>query len=36
MTSGHPRVVCAVQRLAGTIQIDADTIIRLLFTAGLP
>jgi hypothetical protein len=36
ITSGHPRAVCALQRVAGTIQMDADTRRMVLLTAGLP
>jgi hypothetical protein len=36
MTSGHPRVACAVQRVAGIIQIDADTVRMIRFTGGSP
>lgn len=35
MASGHPRGVCAAQRLAGKIQIDAEIIRTHLFTAEL-
>src|SRR5215469_12070722 len=35
MTSGHPRVACAAQRVAGIIQADADTTRTTIFTSGL-